>query len=213
MDSPLPLDNFGINMVVSSQSHLNFPSSTRAPFDEQEVMLQLHQRADDLSQYQQYLEHQAASSSNYTNYALSLLGQLPVHRSLSNGTLTHDMRSASNRLNALLSHENQESLAGINYQNRQNDRITTTSRSTDHKWRRKTDTNDRRRIMHTIYSILQRMRPDIDKSSLMLKHMARQLEHHLYMSAQSKDQYVDLSTLMPRLRQLVANRGRTTSSV
>jgi len=81
-------------------------------------------------------------------------------------------------------------------------------------WQSNADLPDRRRIIFSILEVIRQMRPDTNKISQKLPHMAKSLEEHLYRSAQTKEEYLDPSTLKKRL-QLIAHGlelHRSTSS-
>ncbi|KAL3945078.1 MAG: hypothetical protein SGBAC_000869 [Bacillariaceae sp.] len=71
-------------------------------------------------------------------------------------------------------------------------------------WQSNADLPDRRRIIFSILEVIRQMRPDTNKISQKLPHMAKSLEEHLYRSAQTKEEYLDPSTLKKRL-QLIAH--------
>lgn len=84
-------------------------------------------------------------------------------------------------------------------------------------WQSNADLPDRRRIIFSILEVIRQMRPDTNKISQKLPHMAKSLEEHLYRSAQTKEEYLDPSTLKKRL-QLIAHgleihRSTSSSSV
>ncbi|CAB9509249.1 CREB-binding protein [Seminavis robusta] len=81
-------------------------------------------------------------------------------------------------------------------------------------WQSNADLPDRRHIIFSILEVIKQMRPDTNKISQKLPHMAKSLEEHLYRSAQTKEEYLDLSTLKKRL-QMIAHGlelHRSTSS-
>jgi len=73
-------------------------------------------------------------------------------------------------------------------------------------WQSNEDIPDRRRV---IYSICKVMRPNASKFSQRLPFMAKRLEEHLYRSAQTKEEYLDPSTLKKRLQSGLQGGGDT----
>lgn len=71
-------------------------------------------------------------------------------------------------------------------------------------WQSNADLPDRRDIILSICKVIEQMRPDANRMSQKLPFMAKRLEEHLYRSAQTKEEYLDLSTLKKRL-QLIAH--------
>lgn len=81
-------------------------------------------------------------------------------------------------------------------------------------WQSNDDIPDRRRVIYSICKVIEQMRPDASKMSQRLPFMAKRLEEHLYRSAQTKEEYLDPSTLKKRL-QMIAHGlevHRSTSS-
>ena len=113
--------------------------------------------------------------------------------------------SFSNVKNALLSHQNQELFVGLNYQQQE--------KTSPTQWRSKVDTMARRRLVFVIQALLRHMRPDIEANSVLLKYMARFIEHHLYKTAPSREHHFDQSTLVARLKQLSASSDQMLRAV
>ncbi|KAL3806032.1 hypothetical protein ACHAXA_006869 [Cyclostephanos tholiformis] len=75
-------------------------------------------------------------------------------------------------------------------------------------WQSNADLPDRRRINFHIIKVIERMRPDANRMSQnRLPLMAKKLEEHLYRSAHTKEEYVDLASLKRRLHLIAKGVG------
>jgi len=83
-------------------------------------------------------------------------------------------------------------------------------------WQSNADIPDRRRVIYSICKVIEQMRPDARQMSQKLPFMAKRLEEHLYRSAQTKEEYLDPSTLKKRLQMIAhgleVHRGGSSSS-
>ncbi len=62
--------------------------------------------------------------------------------------------------------------------------------------------NARCQVIFRILEVIRQMRPDTNRVSSKLPHMAKSLEEYLYRSAQTKEEYMDFSTLRRRLQDI-----------
>lgn len=207
-----PLNNYHPTLrsdhSLSSNSFDASQASLRTSLYFQEELTQSERHLAALSKFgtqQCFTAQNQGQQSNMATLTPTLQTLVPLQQHALPRSSSEANDSFSNVKNALLSHQNQELFVGLNYQQQE--------KTSPTQWRSKVDTMARRRLVFVIQALLRHMRPDIEANSVLLKYMARFIEHHLYKTAPSREHHFDQSTLVARLKQLSASSDQMLRAV